>query len=102
MRASYRPPPLDRQASGEAAPPRLPLYFCGTTRNLCRDAGQVIPEAGHALDAVRCPRCARPLQLRAGPTVCPECRGRYPRLGEIPVLLSDPDAYLAACRTQLT
>jgi SAM-dependent methyltransferase len=42
------------------------------------------------------------LALRAGPTVCPSCRGRYPLLGEIPVLLRDADGYLAACRAQLT
>jgi SAM-dependent methyltransferase/uncharacterized protein YbaR (Trm112 family) len=67
-----------------------------------REAASANPEAASALDAVRCPRCAKPIQLRAGPTVCPLCRGRYPLLGEIPVLLRDADAYLAACRAQLT
>lgn len=66
------------------------------------DAASAASEVGSALAAVRCPRCSRPLSLRAGPTVCGGCRARYPLLGEIPVLLRDPVAYLAACRAQLT
>ena len=32
---------------------------------------------------------------------CSSCSRTYPRLGEIPVLLTDPDAYLDSCRRQL-
>jgi SAM-dependent methyltransferase len=33
--------------------------------------------------------------------VCGGCQQSYPRLGDIPILLPDPSAYLAACRAQL-
>jgi SAM-dependent methyltransferase len=40
--------------------------------------------------------------VRARPIVCVGCRRRYPLLGEIPVLLAEPDAYLESSRAQLT
>jgi uncharacterized protein YbaR (Trm112 family)/SAM-dependent methyltransferase len=54
------------------------------------------------LEAVRCPRCASSLDARARPVVCPSCRQIYPLLGEIPVLLNEPGAYLESARKQLT
>jgi hypothetical protein len=39
--------------------------------------------------------------VRPKVVTCEECRQTYPRLGDIPVLLPDPGAYLAACRAQL-
>jgi SAM-dependent methyltransferase/uncharacterized protein YbaR (Trm112 family) len=54
------------------------------------------------LAAVHCPRCATPLDARARPIVCPGCHQPYPLLGEIPVLLSEPGAYLESVRKQRT
>ena len=53
------------------------------------------------LEAVRCPRCATPIDVRAPSIVCSGCGKSYPRLGEIPVLLPEPERYLASCRRQL-
>jgi SAM-dependent methyltransferase len=53
------------------------------------------------LDAVRCPRCATAIDVRAAVISCSSCHQRYPRLGSIPILLSEPQLYLTACRRQL-
>jgi SAM-dependent methyltransferase len=50
---------------------------------------------------VCCPRCAASLDLLASRISCQGCGQTYPRLGQIPVLLPDPDTYLALCRRQL-
>jgi SAM-dependent methyltransferase/uncharacterized protein YbaR (Trm112 family) len=62
------------------------------------------PQGGaeSVLAAVRCPRCASLLDARARHIVCPGCRQPYPLLGEIPVLLSEPGAYLESVRKQRT
>src|SRR5262245_50848854 len=52
------------------------------------------------LSALRCPRCAQHLDLTAD-IVCSGCGQHYPRLGGIPILLRDPQAYLRSCRAQL-
>lgn len=54
------------------------------------------------LECVRCPRCTARLDIRAQTIVCGRCGERYPRLGAIPILLPDAQAYLALCRRQLT
>lgn len=54
------------------------------------------------LEAVRCPRCAAPIDIRLNAIKCASCGQTYPRLGGIPVLLPDPSEYLASCRRQLT
>jgi SAM-dependent methyltransferase len=54
------------------------------------------------LHAARCPRCAAPIDLYAAAVTCAECGRAHPRLGQIQVLLPEPDAYLASCRAQLT
>jgi SAM-dependent methyltransferase len=54
------------------------------------------------LEGVRCPRCEAPLDVCAEDIRCAECRQSFPRLGRIPVLLPAPDAYLSACRAQLS
>jgi uncharacterized protein YbaR (Trm112 family) len=64
------------------------------------------PEASHAtngslIEAARCPRCAAGIDVGESTIVCPGCAQTYPRLGEIPVLLADSQAYLASCRQQL-
>lgn len=53
------------------------------------------------LEFVRCPRCGAGLDLRAATISCTACRRSFPRLGQIPVLFVDPDAYLCVCRRQL-
>ncbi len=53
------------------------------------------------LHAVLCPRCSADLDLGAPTLRCRRCGQVYPRLGCIPVLLSQPLAYLASCRRQL-
>jgi uncharacterized protein YbaR (Trm112 family) len=53
------------------------------------------------LECVSCPRCATPLNARATVIRCTECGQTYPRLGKIPVLLADPDSWLALWRVQL-
>lgn len=59
--------------------------------------------AGRSLiEAARCPRCAAGIDLGAPAIACPGCARTYPRLGEIPILLADPHAYLASCRRRLT
>jgi SAM-dependent methyltransferase/uncharacterized protein YbaR (Trm112 family) len=54
------------------------------------------------LRSVRCPRCSSPLDVRARPILCAGCRQIYPLLGDIPVLLPEPGAYLESVRRQLT
>ncbi|MBI4521344.1 MAG: class I SAM-dependent methyltransferase [Gemmatimonadetes bacterium] len=54
------------------------------------------------IDAARCPHCATRLDLRAPEIACSGCARTYPRLGDIPILLADPKAYLASCRRRLT
>lgn len=56
---------------------------------------------GSLLRAVRCPGCSGDLDLSAPVLRCRSCGQAYPRLGSIPVLLSEPLAYLASCRRQL-
>ncbi|MCY3545509.1 MAG: methyltransferase domain-containing protein [Gemmatimonadetes bacterium] len=58
-------------------------------------------EVESLLHAVLCPRCAAALDLAAPTLRCRRCGQVYPRLGRIPVLLSEPLAYLASCRRQL-
>ena len=53
------------------------------------------------LHAVLCPGCSADLDLIAPTLQCHRCGEAYPRLGRSPVLLSEPLAYLAACRRQL-
>jgi len=57
--------------------------------------------SGSLIEAIRCPRCAATLDLRALAITCTACGRSYPRYGQIPVLLPDPDSYLASCRRQL-
>jgi len=58
-------------------------------------------EVESLLHAVLCPRCSADFDLSAPTLRCRRCGQVYPRLGRIPVLLSDPLAYLASCRRQL-
>jgi SAM-dependent methyltransferase len=51
---------------------------------------------------VRCPRCAGTVDVHGRAILCAGCGWAYPRLGDVPVLLSEPEAYLASCRRQLT
>ena len=53
------------------------------------------------LEALLCPRCATAIDGRSVSIVCPGCGKSYPRLGEIPVLLPEPERYLGSCRRQL-
>ena len=53
------------------------------------------------MDLVRCPRCQTALDVRTTPIVCGACGQEYPRFGEIPVLLTEPVAFIAACTRQL-
>ncbi len=59
------------------------------------------PVTSSILQTVRCPRCAAPLDVRAVNIVCSNCGSAFPRIGGIPVLLRDPQAYLQSCRRQL-
>jgi SAM-dependent methyltransferase len=52
------------------------------------------------MDAVRCPRCAGPIDSQSVSIRCLECGQHFPRLGSIPVLLRDPQLYLQSCRAQ--
>jgi SAM-dependent methyltransferase len=56
---------------------------------------------GSVTEAIRCPRCDAPLDVRAPVIVCAGCAHAYPRLGRIPLIVSDPAAYLSSCRRQL-
>lgn len=58
-------------------------------------------EVESLLHAVLCPRCSADLDLSAPILRCRKCGQAYPRLGHMPVLLSDPLGYLASCRRQL-
>lgn len=53
------------------------------------------------IEAARCPRCGTRIDLHPTAIVCAGCGQTYPRLGQIPVLLAEPDAYLDSCRRQL-
>jgi SAM-dependent methyltransferase len=53
------------------------------------------------LRSASCPRCASELDAAAPVIRCADCGQSYPRLGHIPVLLSDPDSWLALWRVQL-
>src|SRR5262249_37011337 len=45
---------------------------------------------------IHCPTCRRPLpDSPAGDVICVDCGGNYPVLGSIPVLVRDPELYLA-------
>lgn len=58
--------------------------------------------SGNLIEAVQCPRCAGEIDMSAGTITCRSCAQTYPRLGEIPILLPDPQSYLNSCRRQLT
>jgi len=58
-------------------------------------------EVESLLHAVLCPRCSADIDLGAPTLRCRKCGQAYPRLGRIPVLLSEPFAHLASCRRQL-
>ena len=45
---------------------------------------------GSLIEAARCPRCAAGIDLGAPAIACAGRAGTYPRLGEIPILLTDP------------
>src|SRR5262245_41531402 len=47
-----------------------------------------------------CPRCSTAIELKPE-IVCTGCSYRYPRLGQIPILLRDPETYLRSCRAQI-
>jgi SAM-dependent methyltransferase len=51
-------------------------------------------------DVTRCPRCSTPIVLKPE-IICAGCGHHYPRLGDIPILLRDPETYLQSCRAQL-
>ncbi len=57
--------------------------------------------AESVLGCVSCPRCASALDAGAPVIRCSECGQVYPRLGKIPVLLPDPDSWIALWRVQL-
>ena len=59
-------------------------------------------DSARPTEAARCPRCAASLDLGAAAIECAGCGRVYPRLGAIPVLLAEPQRYLATCRRQLT
>lgn len=66
------------------------------------ESAKSVPLANLQLEnAVRCPRCAAPLNLLAQHVNCPGCGHSYPRFGEIPILLPEPHGYLEMCRRQL-
>jgi SAM-dependent methyltransferase/uncharacterized protein YbaR (Trm112 family) len=52
------------------------------------------------MDAL-CPGCRERLDLERTDIICRICRRRYARVAGIPILLSDPTAYLASCRQQI-
>lgn len=54
------------------------------------------------IEAARCPRCTTALDLGALIIACAGCGQVYPRIGRIPILISDPHTYLASCRQQLS
>ena len=56
---------------------------------------------GSLIEAARCPRCAEGIDVSTPTITCQGCAQTYPRLGEIPILLADPQAYIASCRRQL-
>jgi hypothetical protein len=53
------------------------------------------------LDCVVCARCGGALDARADAIACARCGQSCPRVGEVPVLLPDPDAHVALWRRQL-
>ena len=53
------------------------------------------------MSAVRCPRCAAPLNVLVPEIVCTPCSLTFPRVSGIPLILDDPNRYLASCRNQL-
>jgi hypothetical protein len=53
------------------------------------------------LQCMSCPRCASPIDATAAVIRCDECGQNYPRLGEIPVMLADPESWIALWRVQL-
>lgn len=59
------------------------------------------PAGNTLLQAALCPSCRQAVKNTESSITCSNCSRTYPRLGEIPVLLTDPDAYLDSCRQQL-
>lgn len=57
--------------------------------------------AASILSTVRCPRCLAALDVCGTLIDCTGCGQHYPRLGSIPVLFREPDAYLAIIGQQL-
>ena len=55
----------------------------------------------NALACATCPRCTSTLDASSPVIRCQECGQVYPRLGTIPVLLPDPDSWIALWRVQL-
>jgi len=53
------------------------------------------------LEEILCPRCSGVLLGEGIPVACPGCGTRFPRLGRIPVVLSDAESYLRSCRQRL-
>jgi uncharacterized protein YbaR (Trm112 family) len=53
------------------------------------------------LDDIVCPECRAPMDVRAPTIRCPSCARVYPRVGAIPVLLKQPDEWLAMWRLQI-
>jgi len=54
------------------------------------------------LAQARCPRCGEGMDAGAPAPRCDGCGQTYPRLGDVPVLLTQPERYLGACRHQLS
>jgi len=59
-------------------------------------------EVRSGIDAVLCPRCAAPLNVRAREIVCAPCSRQFPRAAGIPVIMHDPNSYLLSARRQLS
>lgn len=67
-----------------------------------KDLSELLPVTPKSLiNAALCPVCTARIDLSRTPVQCSGCARIYPRLGSIPVLLADPDAFLASCRRQM-
>jgi hypothetical protein len=58
-------------------------------------------EPESVLACASCPRCASSIDATEPVIRCHECGQVYPRLGTIPVLMADPDSWIALWRVQL-
>src|SRR5215813_10694028 len=54
-----------------------------------------------SVDGVICPRCHAQIDLRAETVRCSDCGQAYPRLGQIPILVREPQNYRTSCRSDL-